>query len=68
MTFGSCFEEYNDWRLFGTSPTPGALIASLVAFKNSNMTAGVVGLFFGFALKDNLASENRYWSAHCQKY
>lgn len=41
MTFGNYFEDSDDLRWFGLFPTPRALIASLVAFKNPNTTAGL---------------------------
>jgi len=39
MTFGSCLEDCDDLGWFGIFPTVGTLIASLVAFKDSNITA-----------------------------
>lgn len=41
MTSGNCFEDSDDLGWFGLFLTLRALTASLVAFKNSNITARV---------------------------
>lgn len=41
MTFGNCFGDADDLGWFGLFPTLRALLASLVPFKKTNITARV---------------------------